>query len=93
MDSAGDRAAGGSRYRRGVSPSVSLRPYIDDAQNKCTVHAQAIERQAAAGIAEASALVLVVDGQTGVTGADEEIVSWLRKTHPKKPVRIDGLDS
>lgn len=48
---------------------------------------QAIERQAAAGIAEAVALILVVDGQTGVTGADEEVVSWLRRTHPKKPVR------
>lgn len=47
---------------------------------------QAIERQAAAGIAEAAALILVVDGQTGVTSSDEEVVSWLRKTHPKKPV-------
>ena len=48
---------------------------------------QAIERQAAAGIAEAKALILVVDGQTGVTSSDQEVVSWLRKTHPKKPVR------
>mmetsp|Transcript_16392 Transcript_16392/g.49130 ORF Transcript_16392/g.49130 Transcript_16392/m.49130 type:complete len:660 (-) Transcript_16392:1075-3054(-) len=46
----------------------------------------AIERQAAAGIEEAKVLILVVDGQTGITGADEEVVSWLRKTHPKKPV-------
>lgn len=47
---------------------------------------QAIERQAAAGIAEAKALILVVDGQTGVTSSDQEVVSWLRRTHPKKPV-------
>jgi len=51
------------------------------------VHTQAIERQAAAGVAEADCIVLVVDGQSGVTGADEEIVTWLRRTHPKKPVR------
>ena len=49
---------------------------------------QAIERQAAAGVAEADCIVLVVDGQSGVTGADEEIVTWLRRTHPKKPVRL-----
>lgn len=38
-------------------------------------------------MAEADSLVLVVDGQSGITGADEEIVAWLRKVHPKKPVR------
>ena len=32
--------------------------------------------------------MLVVDGQSGVTGADEEIVTWLRRTHPQKPVRL-----
>lgn len=51
---------------------------------------QAIERQAAAGISEAAALILVVDGQTGVTGADEEVVAWLRRTHPSKPVGCRG---
>ena len=51
---------------------------------------QAIERQAAAGISEAAALILVVDGQTGVTGADEEVVAWLRRTHPAKPVGSRG---
>ena len=51
-------------------------------------HMQAIERQAAAGVAEADALVLVMDGQQGLTGADEEVVSWLRKTHPKKPLLL-----
>ena len=51
-------------------------------------HMQAIERQAAAGVAEADALVLVMDGQQGLTGADEEVVSWLRRTHPKKPLLL-----
>ena len=49
---------------------------------------QAIERQAAAGAAEADVLVMVVDGQAGVTAADEEIASWLRRTHPRKPVLL-----
>lgn len=51
-------------------------------------HVQAIERQAAAGIAESDALVLVMDGQQGLTSADQEVVSWLRKTHPNKPLLL-----
>lgn len=39
-----------------------------------------------AGVAEAQVLILVVDGQSGLTAADEEVVSWLRRSHPKKPV-------
>ena len=54
----------------------------------CGSHAQAIERQAAAGIAEADSLILVVDGQTGLTAADEEIVAWLRRTQPGKPLLL-----
>ena len=49
---------------------------------------QAIERQAAAGAAEADVLVMVVDGQAGVTAADEEIATWLRRTHPRTPVLL-----
>ena len=41
-------------------------------------------------MAEADCIVLVVDGQSGVTGADEEIVTWLRRMHPKKPVHFVG---
>lgn len=41
----------------------------------------AIERQAAAGIAEADVVVMVCDGQEGPTGADEEVISWLRRVH------------
>lgn len=51
-------------------------------------HAQAVERQAAAGVAEADSLLLVVDGQEGLTAADQEIVSWLRRKHPDKPVTL-----
>ena len=51
-------------------------------------HVQAIERQAAAGIMEADALVLVMDGQQGLTSSDREVVSWLRKTHPNKPLLL-----
>ncbi len=40
---------------------------------------QAVERQAAAGVAEADSLLLVVDGQQGLTASDEEIVTWLRR--------------
>ena len=56
--------------------------------SKLLYHAQAIERQAAAGIVEADALVLVMDGQQGLTSADQEVVSWLRKTHPNKPLLL-----
>lgn len=49
---------------------------------------QAIERQAAAGAAEADVLVMVVDGQAGVTAADEAIATWLRRTHPRTPVLL-----
>ncbi|KAF6250889.1 P-loop containing nucleoside triphosphate hydrolase protein [Scenedesmus sp. NREL 46B-D3] len=47
---------------------------------------QAIERQAAAGVAEADSVVLVVDGQSGLHPSDEEVLSWLRQHHPGKPV-------
>ncbi|KAG1670817.1 hypothetical protein FOA52_003408 [Chlamydomonas sp. UWO 241] len=44
----------------------------------------AIERQAAAGIAEADVILLTVDGQMGLQPGDREIVAWLRKAHPSK---------
>ncbi|KAK9916427.1 hypothetical protein WJX75_002446 [Coccomyxa subellipsoidea] len=49
---------------------------------------QAIERQAAAAVVEADSIVLVMDGQLGLTAADEEIVSWLRRTHPNKALHL-----
>ena len=42
---------------------------------------QAVERQAAAGVAEADSILLVTDGQQGLTASDEEIVSWLRRRY------------
>lgn len=48
----------------------------------------AIERQAAAAVEEADALVLVVDGQTGSTATDEEVLIWLRRSHPGKTVTL-----
>jgi GTPase len=44
----------------------------------------AIEWQAASAIAEASVVVMVCDGQEGPTAADEQVISWLRKTHSDK---------
>lgn len=46
----------------------------------------AIERQAAAAVAEAHSIIVVVDGQSGATAIDDEVISWLRKVHPDKPV-------
>ncbi|XP_057456186.1 uncharacterized protein LOC130747309 isoform X1 [Lotus japonicus] len=43
-----------------------------------------IERQATAAIEESSVIVFVVDGQAGLTAADEEIADWLRKYYSKK---------
>jgi GTPase len=37
-----------------------------------------IREQAMAALAEASAAIFVVDGQTGLTGGDESIAQWLR---------------
>lgn len=48
----------------------------------------AIERQAAAAIEEAHAVIMVVDGQAGLTGADEEVITWLRRHHPDKPATL-----
>lgn len=46
----------------------------------------AIERQAAAAVEESDVVVLVVDGQQGMNASDEEILSWLRKSNPGKPI-------
>ncbi|MEW5316153.1 MAG: hypothetical protein WDW38_007539 [Sanguina aurantia] len=48
----------------------------------------AIERQAAAGVAEADTVVLLVDGQMGLQAGDREILQWLRVHHPHKPVLL-----
>ncbi|MGD1698930.1 ribosome biogenesis GTPase Der [Dapis sp. BLCC M229] len=38
-----------------------------------------IREQAMAALAEATVAIFVVDGQTGITGGDEEIAQWLRQ--------------
>jgi small GTP-binding protein len=48
----------------------------------------AIERQAAAGVAEADVVLLLVDGQAGLQAGDREILDWLRHSHPTKPVLL-----
>ncbi|KAK4564236.1 hypothetical protein RGQ29_006352 [Quercus rubra] len=45
-----------------------------------------IERQAKAAVEEASVIIFLVDGQAGLTAADEEIGDWLRKNYSNKYV-------
>ncbi|XP_024025257.1 uncharacterized protein LOC21398388 isoform X2 [Morus notabilis] len=45
-----------------------------------------IERQATAAVEESSVIIFVVDGQAGLTAADEEIAGWLRKNYSDKCV-------
>ncbi|KAI0516425.1 hypothetical protein KFK09_009100 [Dendrobium nobile] len=45
-----------------------------------------IEKQAAAAVEEASVIIFLVDGQAGLTVADEEIADWLRKNYSSKPI-------
>jgi GTPase len=48
----------------------------------------AIERQAAAGVGEADAVLVVADGTAGLTAADAEVLAWLRRRHPDLPVLL-----
>ncbi|KAK8937649.1 putative tRNA modification GTPase mnmE [Platanthera guangdongensis] len=45
-----------------------------------------IEKQAATAVEEASVIIFIVDGQAGLTVADEEIANWLRKNYSTKPI-------
>ncbi|XP_020574581.1 uncharacterized protein LOC110020728 isoform X2 [Phalaenopsis equestris] len=45
-----------------------------------------IEKQAAAALEEASVIIFLVDGQAGLTVADEDIADWLRKSYSTKPI-------
>mgnify|MGYP001206731243 FL=1 len=47
-----------------------------------------VESQAALAVREASSLIFVVDGQKGLTAADEEIFAWIRKFHSKTPLLL-----
>lgn len=48
----------------------------------------AIERQAAAAVIESDSVIMVVDGQTGPTASDDEVLTWLRQSHPGKSVTL-----
>ncbi|KAB2615430.1 hypothetical protein D8674_022018 [Pyrus ussuriensis x Pyrus communis] len=43
-----------------------------------------IEKQATAAVEESSVIIFLVDGQAGLTAADEEISDWLRKNFSDK---------
>ncbi|XP_038901228.1 GTPase Der [Benincasa hispida] len=43
-----------------------------------------IERQATAAVEESSVVIFLVDGQAGLTAADEEIAYWLRRNYSDK---------
>ncbi|XP_062084064.1 uncharacterized protein LOC133790439 [Humulus lupulus] len=45
-----------------------------------------IERQATAAVEESSVIIFVVDGQAGLTAADEEIADWLRRHFSDKSI-------
>eukprot|EP00898_Chlorokybus_atmophyticus_P008828 jgi/Chlat1/8947/Chrsp94S08254 len=66
----------------------------EDAQKAAAKAAQAaglpalIEWQAASAVGEADHVVLVVDGQAGVTAADLDIASWLRKSYKHLTVTL-----
>ncbi|KAF4351027.1 hypothetical protein G4B88_028827 [Cannabis sativa] len=45
-----------------------------------------IEQQATAAVEESSVIIFVVDGQAGLTAADEEIADWLRRHFSDKSI-------
>jgi GTP-binding protein len=52
-----------------------------------------IREQAMAALAEASAAILVVDGQAGITNSDEEIATWLRQQSVPILVAVNKCES
>ena len=52
-----------------------------------------VRKQVLAGIAEADALIFVVDGREGLTGLDEEIVRLLRRVAKPVIVAVNKVDS
>ena len=81
-DSASSRARSAWRARHLASASAGTRPdFVGPLRGL-------IERQAALAIDEAHLVLLVVDGQTGPTAADEALVRWLRRAHPRLPLLL-----
>ena len=52
-----------------------------------------IREQAMAALAEASVAIFVVDGQTGITGGDEEIAQWLRQQSVPTLLAVNKCES
>ena len=52
-----------------------------------------IREQALAALAEASVAIFVVDGQTGITGGDEEIAQWLRQQPVRTLLAVNKCES
>ncbi len=52
-----------------------------------------IRQQAMAALAEASAAIFVVDGQTGMTGGDLEIADWLRQQSVPVVLAVNKCES
>ena len=52
-----------------------------------------IRQQAMAALAEASAAIFVVDGQTGMTGGDREIADWLRQQSVPVVLAVNKCES
>ena len=52
-----------------------------------------IRQQAMAALAEASAAIFVVDGQTGITGGDREIAHWLRQQSVPVVLAVNKCES
>ena len=45
-----------------------------------------IESQAAAAVDEADAVIVVMDGQSGPCASDDDIMQWMRRRYPTKPL-------
>lgn len=45
-----------------------------------------IEAQAAAAVDEADAVIVVMDGQSGPCASDDDIMRWMRRNYPTKPL-------
>ena len=52
-----------------------------------------IREQALAALTEASVAIFVVDGQTGITGGDEEISQWLRQQPVRTLLAVNKCES
>lgn len=79
-----------------ISPSrlagAGLTPELPDHDEDPGTEASAlripgmIEAQAAAAVEEADAVIVVMDGQSGPCASDDDIMQWMRRRYPDKPL-------